>query len=313
MEAQDKQEHPAPGQLIKAGVRLAAWQNAVGWLAAAVMALLWLVAGLYKLTNISDFQVKMIQLLVPVSLSLVATVSLAVTETFAGILLLRPAWRKLGGYLSVGLLLVFMAYVGINYESLQGEDCSCFPWIERAVGPGFFIGDGIMVVIAALAAVFAPAPRRLRGAAITLAGICTFAGVSLAWDRLGPAPEADVPAVIQVEGGEFNPREGGVFLFFFNPTCLHCLDAGIAMSELEWNAQMIGVPTQDFEIAPGFIEDTGLKDVKLTSDLELLKEKFPFEDVPYAVALRDGQLLEPFRFFEEPELSETLRKIEMVN
>ena len=289
------------------------WQNVVGWAAAAIMALLWLAAGLYKLTDITGFQVKLTQLLVPVSLSLIATVALAVTETFAGILLLRPAWRKLGGYLSVGLLLVFMAYVGINYEALQGEDCSCFPWIERAVGPGFFIGDGIMAAIAALAAVFAPAPRQLRGAAITLAGICAFAGVSLAWDHLGPAPEADVPAVIQVEGGEFNPREGGVFLFFFNPTCLHCLDAGIAMSELEWNAQMIGVPTQDFEIAPGFIEDTGLKNVKMTSDLELLKKKFPFEDVPYAVALRDGRVLERFRFFEEPELSETLRKINMVN
>ena len=285
----------------------------MGWTAAAIMALLWLVAGLYKLTDITGFQVKLTQLLVPVSLSLIATVALAVTETFAGILLLRPAWRKLGGYLSVGLLLVFMAYVGINYEALQGEDCSCFPWIERAVGPGFFIGDGIMAAIAALAAVFAPAPRQLRGAAITLAGICAFAGVSLAWDRLGPAPEADVPAVIQVEGGEFNPRQGGVFFFFFNPTCLHCLDAGIAMSELDWNAQMIGVPTQDFEIASGFIEDTGLKDVKLTPDLELLKEKFPFEDVPYAVALRDGRVLERFPFFEEPELSETLRKINMVN
>ena len=301
-DARDEQEQQTP-----------AWQNAVGWTAAAIMAFLWLVAGLYKLSSISDFQVKLTQLLVPVSLSLPATLALAVTEIFAGVLLLRSAWRKLGGYLSVGLLLVFMAYVGINYEALQGEDCSCFPWIERAVGPGFFIGDVIMAAIAALAAVFAPAPKRLRGAALTLAGICAFAGVSLAWDRLGPRPASDVPEVIQVEGGEFNPRDGGVFLFFFNPTCLHCLDAGIAMSELDWEAQMVVVPTQDFEIAAGFIEDTGLKNVKMTSDIGLLKEKFPFEDVPYAVALRDGQVLERFRFFEEPELSEALRKINMVN
>lgn len=301
-DVQDEQEQQTP-----------AWQNAVGWSAAAIMALLWLVAGLYKLADISGFQVKLTQLLVPVWLSLPGTIALAVTETFAGVLLLRSAWRKMGGYLSVGLLLVFMAYVGINYEALRGADCSCFPWIERAVGPGFFIGDGVMVALAALAAVFAPAPKRLRGAALTLAGICAFAGVSLAWDRLGPAPASDVPEVIQVEGGEFNPRDGGVFLFFFNPTCLHCLDAGIAMAELDWNAQMVGVPTQDFEIAPGFIEDTGLENVKISSDLDLLKEKFPFEDVPYAVALRDGQVLELFRFFEEPELSEELRKIKMVH
>ena len=271
-----------------AGQRLPSWRCFGSW------------QGLYKLADISGFQVKLTQLLVPVSLSLPATIALAVTETFAGVLLLRSAWRKLGGYLSVGLLLVFMAYVGINYEALQGEDCSCFPWIERAVGPGFFIGDGIMVALAALAGFFAPQPKRLRGAALTLVGICVFAGVSLAWDRLGPGPVSDVPEVIQVEGGELNPREGGVFLFFFNPTCLHCLDAGIAMAELDWKAQMVGVPTQDFEIAPGFIEDTGLQSVKISSDLELLKEKFPFEDVPYAVALKDGKSLSFFGSSKSP-------------
>ena len=273
------------------------------------MALLWLVAGAWKLTDLSGFQLKMTQLLVPVWLSLPATFALAVSETFTGLLLLRPAWRRLGGYLSVALLLVFMAYVGINYEALRGADCSCFPWVERAVGPGFFIGDGIMLAIGVLAAIFAPPPARLRGAAALLAGVVVLGGVSAALDPLSPGPESDVPETIQAGQGKLDLHDGPVFIYFFNPTCLHCLDAGIAMAELEWKATFVGVPTQDFEFAPGFVDDTGLKNVQLSPDLDLLRGKFPFEDVPYAVAIDRGRVVEGLRFFEEPELSEKLRKI----
>ena len=274
-----------------------------------MMASLWLVAGVWKLTDLSGFQLKMTQLLVPVSVSLPATFALAVSETFTGLLLLRPAWRRLGGYLSVALLLVFMAYVGINYEALRGADCSCFPWVERAVGPGFFVGDSIMLAIGALAAIFAPPPARLRGAAALLAGVVVLGGVSAALDPLSPGPESDVSETIQAGQGKLNLHDGPVFIYFFNPTCLHCLDAGIAMAELEWKATFVGVPTQDFEFAPGFVADTGLKNVRLSPDLDLLRGKFPFEDVPYAVAIDRGRVVERLRFFEEPELSEKLRKI----
>ena len=288
------------------------WKHIIGWTAAVVMASLWLVAGIWKLTDLSAFQVKMTQLLVPVSVSLPATFALAVSETFTGLLLLRPAWRRWGGGLSVGLLLVFMAYVGINYEALLGADCSCFPWVERAVGPGFFIGDGIMLAIAVLAAVFSPRPARLRGAGAVLAGVVVLAGVSAGWDQLGPGPDSDVPATIQVESGEFNLHDGPVFVYFFNPTCLHCLDAGIAMAELSWKASFVGVPTQDFEFAPGFVDDTGLQDVQLSPDLDVLRAKFPFEDVPYGVAIDAGRVVERLLFFEEPELSKQLREIGFV-
>ena len=288
------------------------WKHIAGWSAAAVMALLWLVAGLWKLTDLSGFQVKMTQLLVPVSVSLPATFALAVAETFTGLLLLRPAWRRWGGYLSMALLLVFMAYVGINYEALRGADCSCFPWVERAVGPGFFIGDGIMLAIGALAAVFSPPPARPRGAAALLAGVVILGGVSAAWDQLGRGPESDLPKTVQAGSAKLNLHQGSVFIYFFNPTCLHCLDAGIAMAELTWEATFVGVPTQDFEFAPGFVDDTGLKDVRLSPELDLLRGKFPFEDVPYAVAIDEGRVVGRLRFFEEPQLSKQLREIGFV-
>ncbi len=285
------------------------WKNMVGWTAAVLMALLWLTAGVYKLIDLSGFQLKMTQLLVPIQWTLPGALALAVGEVFAAILLLRPAWRRLGGYLSVGLLLVFMAYMAYNYEALKGEDCSCFPWLKRAVGPAFFWSDGAMVALAALAAWFAPKPSRLRGAGYALIGVCALGGTMLAVDQFSPVADANVPAVIKTDDGELSLRQGDVFLYFFNPLCPHCEDAAKRMAQLNWKATFVGVPTQDYQFGPGFTADTGLKNVKLTPDLDLLKEQFPFSDVPYAVALKNGRVVERFRFFEDPALSDKIREL----
>lgn len=273
------------------------------------MALVWLVAGVWKLTDLSGFQLKMTQLLIPIAWSFPATFFLAVAETFTGLLLLRRHWRCWGGYLSIALLLVFMVYVGVNYEALRGADCSCFPWIERAVGPGFFIGDGVMLAMSILAAAFAPRPAHLRTAGILLIGVALVGGISAAWSHWDVDPNSDVPKTIQVSSEDLDLHDGRVFVYFFNPTCLHCLDAGIAMANFNWEAVFVGVPTQDFDFAPGFVDDTGLKDVQLSPDLDLLRSKFSFEDVPYGVAIHNGRVVEQLRFFEEPALSKKLRQL----
>ena len=288
------------------------WQNRVGWLAAVVMAVIWLVAGIWKLTNLTGFQLMLTQMLVPVWLSLPAALALGITETFAGILLLRPAWRRLGGYLSAALLVVFMAYVGYHYETLKGEDCSCFPWLERTVGPGFFWGDAAMVAVALVAAWFSPRISAVRSAGVALLAVALFGATMLVLNPFAPRLDAEVPASISVDSGNYPLDRGRIFLYFFNPTCIHCLDVGLMMSELDWQAELVGVPTQDYDLAPGFIEDTGLRHMKLSPDLEPLKAVFPFEDVPYAVALEDGKVRERLMFFEEPELIEKLRGAGMV-
>lgn len=288
--------------------RVSGWKGIAGWAAAGIMAAIWLVAGVWKLSGLSQFQLMLTQMLFPVSLSLPAAVAVAVCEVFAGVLLLRPAWRRWGAYLSVALLAVFMAYVGYHYEALRGEDCSCFPWIERAVGPAFFWSDAAMVAVALAAAWFAPASSRQRGAIYALAGVLAVSFGALAVDQLKPVQASDVPAEVEVDGKPFPLREGRVFIYFFNPTCLHCLDVGITMSEYDWNAELVGVPTQDFQFAGGFLQDSGLQQMKLTSELDKLKEVFPFEDVPYAVAVEDGRVKAQLRFFEEPEFQETLRE-----
>ena len=273
------------------------------------MAILWLGAGIYKLSDIAGFQIKLSQLLVPTSLTLLATMAVATGEVLAGVLLLRPAWRRLGGLLSTVLLLVFMAYMAINYTALKGEDCTCFPWLERAVGPAFFWSDGAMVAIALLAAWAAPKMGEIRRAGTAALGVALLSTAALGYHWFGPQPGSDVPSTITVAGQEFNLREGKVFVYFFNPSCLHCLDAGILLSEHKWNGEFIGVPTEEENFADAFLKDAGLEQIaKLSLDLDLLKESFPFDLPPYAAVIYNGKVLERIGIFEEPALGEALTR-----
>lgn len=293
--------------MTKANARSTSWTGWVGWSAAVIMAVLWLTAGLWKLTDISGWQLKLTQLLVPVSLSLIGTLVVGISEVTAGVLLLRPAWRRWGGWLSAVLLVGFMAYMAINYQTLQGEDCSCFPWLERAVGPAFFWSDAAMLAASLLAVRFSRQPSDLRRAGMTLAGVTVFAAVMLAVDRI--EPESDLAAVgsIIVDGAPYDLEQGRAFLFFFNPSCMHCLHAGQTMSKYTWQVDFVGIPTQDPDWGPGFVEDAGLRDVQLSPDVERLREVFEFQDVPYGALLENGEVLDRLVFWEEPALSETLR------
>ncbi len=284
------------------------WTGWIGLAAAAIMALLWFSAGLWKLTDISGWQLKLTQLLVPVSLSLAGTLVVGVTEVAAGVLLLRPAWRRWGGWLSTVLLVGFMAYMALNYQTLQGEDCSCFPWLERAVGPAFFWSDAAMLGASLLAVRFAPPARDLRGAGIAVLAVVLFASAMLGIDRLGPEPDITYEASITADGEPYDLGRGSVFLYFFNPSCMHCLHAGQAMAKFDWRVDFVGVPTQDPDWGPGFVEDAGLRNVKLSPDVETLRETFVFQDVPYGALLENGAVLADLVFWEEPELGATLRR-----
>ena len=286
----------------------AKWTDWLGWAAAVVMAVLWFSAGLWKLTDISGWQLKLTQLLVPVQLSLAGTLAVGVAEVVAGVLLLRPAWRRWGGWLSVVLLTGFMAYMAVNYQTLQGEDCSCFPWLERAVGPAFFWSDAAMLAVALVAVRFSQPFDKARSAGFAVLAVAVFAGVMLGVDRLQPQPELADIAPINADGSEYDVREGKVFLFFFNPSCMHCLHAGQTMAGYEWLVDFIGIPTQDLDWGPGFLEDAGLTGVKLSPDAERLRETFEFQDVPYGAMLEDGAVLERLMFWEEPDLGDTLRR-----
>ena len=74
---------------------------------------------------------------------LAALIVVALVESFSHRQVLGPGLSDL--VIVTILLLVFLIYFGLHYQELRGMDCSCFPWLKRVVGPGFFIGDGAML------------------------------------------------------------------------------------------------------------------------------------------------------------------------
>src|SRR5205823_493758 len=154
------------------------WRVVLNWTAAILIAAVFLVAGLWKVTDPSGAAVRLAQAKVPESLSLAAAIGLGIAETFAGVLLLVPRFRRWGSVIGSLLLVAFMVFIAIHYNELRGAECSCFPWVKRAVGPGFFIGDGIMLLLAIAAGYGAGAASGLRPAVVILGAVAVFAVVS---------------------------------------------------------------------------------------------------------------------------------------
>jgi len=279
-----------------------------GWVSAVLLAAIMLVAGIWKLTSPLEAATRMHQALVPASLSLPAAVGFGIAETFSGILLLLPRFRRWGAWLSGLLLVAFMVYIGINYDQLLGEGCNCFPWIERAVGPEFFVSDAAMLLFAVLAGVWCAPPRRWQGAIWALAAIAVFAGASLAYNLAAPQGKL-APATITVDGRPFNLREGRVLIYFIDPECTHCLFAAQDMARYQWkDVQIIVVPVEREFLAQQFLEASGLK-ARVSSDVAKLREVYSFGDPPFAVALEKGRTLAELRVFEGDEPQATLRSL----
>src|SRR5271168_169289 len=103
-----------PGARARA-LEMPPWKSVVNHIAALVVAVLFIAAGVWKITNPFAVARMLEQLLVPYQLSIPLTLCLAVSETFAGVLVLVPRFRRWGAWLAAALLLAFMVYIGINY------------------------------------------------------------------------------------------------------------------------------------------------------------------------------------------------------
>jgi hypothetical protein len=206
------------------------------------------------------------------------------------------------------MLIVFMIYVGYHYEALRGADCSCFPWVKRAVGPGFFIGDAIMLALAAVAGWWAKPSVGMRNAGLVL-GVVTVFGLVSHGVAITRQSGARAPASIAVDGQPFSLHEGKVFLYFFDPECSHCLEAGRKMAVLNWgDTRFVGVPTVQPQFAAGFMRRTGLKG-GISNDAEMLRKALPFPTTPAAVAVENGRQKALLMQFEGEEPAATLAKL----
>ena len=187
------------------------------------------------------------------------------------VLILVPRFRRWGAWLIGFLLVVFMVYIGANYGALVGKDCSCFPLVKRAVGPAFFVEDGVMLLMAVVAGMWARTlgePPRRTGHLGRGGGLCAAFrfGVNSARES-----GLKAPASITVDGKPFSLQEGNTFLFFYDPTCTHCEAAARKMAKLNWkDTNVVAIPIDTPQFAASFLHDTGLK-AGTSNDLDLLR------------------------------------------
>ncbi len=295
-----------------AGLDAPGWKTTLSWAGAILLALVFLVSGLWKLTDAPGAAVRMAQARVPQSLSLAAAIGFGIAETFAALLLLVPRLRRWGAWLGGALLVAFMIFIGIEYNALRGAECSCFPWVKRAVGPNFFIGDGIMLLLAVMAGTWARPARSMRTAALILGAVTLFAAVSYGVAAMRQTG-TKAPDTLIVDGKPYAIDEGNILIFYFDPECLHCLDAAKRMSKLNWgDTRVVAVPISVPQFAQGFLDDTHLKAV-ISNDLPQLKKIFPFVSAPAGVALVNGREKMALTQFDDPEPANTLKKIGFIN
>jgi uncharacterized membrane protein YphA (DoxX/SURF4 family) len=294
-----------------AGLQLQGWKSAASSLAAFVLALLFLSSGIWKITDVTGWAIRLAQARIPESLSVAGALVVGIAETVAGVLLLVPRLRRWGAMLSGALLVIFVVYFAANYNSLRGQDCSCFPWLKRAVGPGFFIGDGAMLALAAMAGVWAKRATGKRAVALILGAVSVFAVVSYGVDVVRQTG-AKAPETVTVDGKPYAIGNGKVFVYFFNPACTHCADAAKRLAQLNWgDTRVVATPVELAQFGPQFLTDTGLRAV-LTSDFETLKTAFSYRAYPYGVAVVNGRQRAALTSFEGDEPAATLRRVGLV-
>jgi hypothetical protein len=180
------------------------------------------------------------------------------------------------------------------------------------VGPGFFIGDGLMLLLAALAGFWSKAPESLRSAILVVSAVVVFALVSYGVD-VTRATGTRAPATVTVDGRPYSLQSGRIFLFFFDPQCMHCFDASKRMAQFHWgDTKVVAIPVEMPERAADFLQLTGLNAV-VSQDFDSLKKIFGYTAYPFGVALQNGREKAALTKFDEPEPAETLKKLGFVN
>ncbi len=308
MQAAIADAHEFESRAEKAG-----WQRTVAAVAAILLGIVFLVSGGWKVLSPFKTGELLEQAQVAGGWGPIGAALLGTLEVLAAILLFLPRFRKWGALLGSALMIFFIAWVGYYYNVLVGHECSCFPIIKRTVGPGFFIGDGVMLLLGLAAFAWSPRVTAFRVPAAVLAGLVVLAGTSFAVNS-AQRKNVQVPTPVIVDGKPQNLAEGKVFLFFYDPSCMHCDAASKFMSKLNWGkTRIVAIPTINPQWAASFLRDTRLK-AGTSLELEKLKKAFPFVDPPFGVALEDGRVKESFgqAQFSEPLPKPDLEKLGFV-
>jgi uncharacterized membrane protein YphA (DoxX/SURF4 family) len=300
--------HPFEYARDAAALELPGWKIALATGCAVLLAIIFFVSGSWKLTDPFRWSQALSQFLVPGKFALPFALLLGIGEMFGAILILVPRYRRIGAWLISLLLLGFIFYIGVNYGALVGKDCTCFPLVKRSVGPQFFAGDGVMLLMAIAAAVWSRKPANLRPMLVILGAVAVFAGVSYGINA-NRQTGLKAPDSITVDGKPYWLQQGRIFVFFYDPECMHCDAAARRMAKLNWkDTKVVALPTRVPQFAADFLHDTGLK-AGTSLDLKMMRETFKFVDPPYGVALEDGRQKATVTTWDEAEPVKTLRPL----
>jgi len=297
--------------LASARFDLPAWQKTISGIAALLLAILFFASGAWKLTDPFQWAQALTEFKVPSQYALPFTLALGVGETLSAVLVLVPRFRRWGSWLIALMLVAFMIYVGANYGALAGKDCSCFPIVKRTIGPAFFVGDAVMLLMSGITGWWARPSENIRAALVVLGAVAVFAGVSYGVNATRQSG-LKAPESVTVDGQPFSLQQGDIFLFFYDPECMHCDAAARRMAKLNWKTtKVIAIPTHDPQFAAAFLHDTGLT-AGTSLEIKMLRSTFQFVDPPYGVALVRGHQKAVVASFDDSEPAKTLRPIGFV-
>jgi uncharacterized membrane protein YphA (DoxX/SURF4 family) len=287
------------------------WKSVLSWVSAVALCALFLLSGLWKITDVQGTAVRMVQAKVPEQWGLGAALFFGIVETVGAVMILIPRLRRWGALVLGAMLLVFLGYFAFRYDTLRGADCSCIPWLKRVVGPGFFVGDGAMLLMALFAGLGSRRPQGWRAVALIAAAVTVFAGVSYG---VGAARQTGTraPGSILVDGRPYGLEHGKIFLFYFDPACMHCFETAQRMSKMRWgDTRVVGVPISQAQFATQFMQDTGFR-MAITTDRDKLKAVFPYAGVPAGVAIEDGRQKAALVKFDGEEPAATLKQLGLI-
>jgi hypothetical protein len=269
------------------------WQLNAAAIGAVLLGIIFLVSGGWKVLQPFKTGELLEQAQVPAGFGVLGAATLGTIELLTAFLLFVPRYRRWGGMLGSALLIFFIGWIGFYYHTLAGRECSCFPLIKRTIGPMFFVSDGVMLLLGAAAWAWSRSVGSFKVPLTALAALTLLAGTSYAVNKAELA-HVQVPNPVIVDGQPADLTHGKVFLFFYDPSCMHCDAAARFMAGFDWkDTRVVSIPTINPQWAASFLRDTHLK-AQTSLEVDKLKKAFPFVDPPYGVVLEDGAVKETF-------------------
>jgi len=151
------------------------------------------------------------------------------------------------------------------------------------------VGDGVMLLLAVFAGLWSKPPQGLRNAFVIAVAVAVFAVVLLRRD--GGAADRDAGAG-QRDGRRqallARTRQDLPVLLRPGVACI-ALTRPKRMSQYQWgDTRLIGIPISQPQWAASIHERHGVH-MDISTDLEKLKQVFPYTAVPAGVALESGR------------------------